>query len=143
MPTNKRMGLHSAEDLLRKLRWEVGEMEHKIGKVPDNEVEAYHAFNAAVTAWHICDGFGRRLPWNCEHASSATVRSLRRKAYGCSRRSYASSVENCISADTSLRVRNTSGWINSMIQGCNRYLRIRNRRGSFCFGEWGVRERWR
>jgi hypothetical protein len=62
MPTNKRMGLHSAEDLLRKLRWEVGEMEHKIGKVPDNQVEAYHAFNAAVTAWHICDWVWETAP---------------------------------------------------------------------------------
>ena len=62
MPTNRRMGLHSAEDLLRKLRWEMGEMEHKIDQVRDDEVGAYHAFNAAVTAWHICDWVWETAP---------------------------------------------------------------------------------
>jgi hypothetical protein len=39
MPTNKRMGLHSAEDLLRKLKWEMGEMERKIDNPPTTRLE--------------------------------------------------------------------------------------------------------
>jgi hypothetical protein len=84
MPTNKRMGLHSAEDLLRKLRWEMGEMERKIDKVPNDEVGAYHAFNAAVTAWHICDwvwetapiGLRERLKCDSPEPSAQGVRLL-------------------------------------------------------------------
>lgn len=62
------MGLQSAWDLLRKLDWELQEMTrvHAAdvhgGRTSHGEVGAYRAFNAAVTAWHICDWVWQTAP---------------------------------------------------------------------------------
>jgi len=49
------MGLQSAHDLLRKLRWEMRQMDQIKSEDEVDEVGAYQAFNAAVTARHVCD----------------------------------------------------------------------------------------
>lgn len=49
----KTFGLNNCRDLLRKLEWEIDNYE----KTPPQDLESlsFHAFNAAVTAWHIVD----------------------------------------------------------------------------------------
>lgn len=48
---NKVFALENCRDLLDKLQWEIDQFDSDA----DIEVRAYHAFNAAVTAWQLAD----------------------------------------------------------------------------------------
>jgi hypothetical protein len=50
---DKRFGLQTPRDLLEKLQWECEQA--GLYRPRSTAERAYHAFNAAVTAWHICD----------------------------------------------------------------------------------------
>jgi hypothetical protein len=57
-PPDKVFGLAMPHHMLMKLRWEVWQLRSVLAKPcqPDAVVEpAYHAFNCAVTAWHVTD----------------------------------------------------------------------------------------
>ena len=57
-PPDKVFGLAMPHHMLWKLRWEIAQLRSILGKPCQHgaEVEpAYHAFNCAVTAWHMAD----------------------------------------------------------------------------------------
>lgn len=58
-PPDKVFGLTGPADMLRKLAWEIYRFREVLSAPVDNSVgfqtPAYHAFNCAVTAWHLAD----------------------------------------------------------------------------------------
>ena len=55
-------GLTSSRDLLEKLEWELDRLKEASNQNPTDPTDLYfHAFNAAVTAWHIADWVWRDM----------------------------------------------------------------------------------
>jgi hypothetical protein len=66
-------GLANARDMLRKLEWEVAEIERH------DSFTAYRAFNAAVTAWHLVDWVWRDLVGSGQRRPSDTKDAFQRR----------------------------------------------------------------
>lgn len=71
--TTRTFGLSSPEHMLEKLEWEAGLLYAAIAEKEAMNAPAYHALNAATTAWHIvdwvCDDLDERHAWPLAQAA--------------------------------------------------------------------------
>ncbi len=61
----KAFGLRNSRDMLKKLRWELDNLFCR--QRHDVEACQYHAFNCAVTAWHVTDWLWQDIPPELKH----------------------------------------------------------------------------
>jgi hypothetical protein len=77
-PPDKVFALATPAHMLDKLYWEIRELKRALAEPParirDTHAPSYHAFNCAVTAWHLVD-------W-CWEAASESLRQDMARAFG-------------------------------------------------------------